>query len=1329
MDDSQSDTESDGTPPATVPEPAPPIAQAESGDSSSNESAFNLDHSKRKYAKLGKDITRKALLVKKVKSHYEVSDERFNSVLIDDSIPEDILLAAAHGTVVQWAPGCYTTQSRSSTSKKKHKNECNCVLKHLQVNSFEPPYHLCRGFVQAYKKFERDKVLAARAVLNNASPSDRRSLLDLEKQYAEDIGLPAPAWSTKPTSENLLIQKGPTSYNQLVKKCNLITPEERTKRDLPSEGLTPYLDLASKHWRSIIVSKENSKRAYVVLSDEDPDSTEGEGEDNGTLVCVQAFFSFLARLPPNKELTKVYLRFADRVDYLVRLGGRHHFVSRALTYAVFGFKMQQYDKRLSVNKIAWTTVQARFKYNFSQMQLTNDFDLSVGDTSGTISEEQQADADGNIAPKLDRELQALYGIAQADATARMAFDSGGVTVTFEGNFPGQEEGGEDSGEDSKHAASNASVSGSVATGYQSSASRMTRALGVTATVTQLQTEVARLKIKFIHVAHENNKDFQKLLKSLGGSVFKINEPVAMLFYWMNCLIPGGGDTNVSNTFRDSRGSIKYDTYSNGSNLHGAILECPHAALKKLATKRPDLPKAFDMMMGDIALTVCEKMYGRHGIPNSYFHYVDNDPVMQLKFCYEFSTCVTVKHIPQAPFTDTNRSKEKCELFVLTMPFQNSGSFMQVWDDAEKKKDPIGRVEGKVVWIPKERVLVLPGSVAKGEGFLADRKGHLRGHAYLWIGVDINPTSKQEIHRKQDHIYLQSRYMQCEDMVGVTPPDQHIGYRQHSKYNFVDNKRLFIRTATPQADVTTDVDNETNQPTRTNLRKKKEKSRKPISLLYKRITPSQKFGNRLFGLINTDWGYADVPNTPVQNFEKKEKRVSDLKNRSPYTNPTQHEGGDARTTRRLRSLLIPDREAEKKNEVRTTGGTGAIAGIKNKSKNTNRKVAKVAAVRVPVQEALAGSRNRKSDNSLDAERKKKKANTATTDETEPSKKKKKRAPTSAHYHAVVVLNSIKKKCENKVGGQLVWVAAQEFIRAFIEGHKSSPDFRKLSVRNICDALIFLIDHRHLNAVDFRVGADGSVQLTFVLLETNMDKAQKEKKKYALEIKKRGQEERTMLVTAVSTLATQLDADGLFGIVEPVGGTGVAATAATEMEKISGTTDVEPTTTGGTTEMEKISGATDGNVDGKTIRSAIAKGGTKPPAGMSAAEKVSGTADDNDDEIFYEAAGEQDGSPGQTVHDNTTQSLSLEEGIDMVQSFLANRPNVGFGLMDIITGVIEMASTQGGIGYGIALASANALFQKATSGNPETKHGPVKFTDEGKTMITIRKVTRKQKKGGK
>ena len=137
--------------------------------------------------------------------------------------------------------------------------------------------------------------------MNKMTPFYRKQEVKKIKSRAVDKGEPPPGWSISQTCETYLAQNGSTAYNKWVKKCNKMTVRDRENAHLPSEPLHPYLDLATKHWKSIIVTKQNMKRAMVLLYDENPESTGGEGEESGVLVCQQVLCSFIARLPQTRN--------------------------------------------------------------------------------------------------------------------------------------------------------------------------------------------------------------------------------------------------------------------------------------------------------------------------------------------------------------------------------------------------------------------------------------------------------------------------------------------------------------------------------------------------------------------------------------------------------------------------------------------------------------------------------------------------------------------------------------------------------------------------------------------------------------------------------------------------------------------------------------------------------------------------------------------------------------------------------------------------------------------------------------------------------------------
>ena len=201
---------------------------------------FDLILFQQQYTELEGNQSDRASVVKVIMRHWEVPSETFDSVLICDPISDDILRAAAAGTIVQWAPGCYTTQSRQSNSTRPNKKECNCVLKLLPPNSFEPLVTLCRGFVKAYKILERERILEFRKLLDSSTLAIRKQMLEKEKKERKDYDLPDLSMSKNAESEEKLLELGPTSYNHFVKRHNLSISQKRTENDQSGALMTPY---------------------------------------------------------------------------------------------------------------------------------------------------------------------------------------------------------------------------------------------------------------------------------------------------------------------------------------------------------------------------------------------------------------------------------------------------------------------------------------------------------------------------------------------------------------------------------------------------------------------------------------------------------------------------------------------------------------------------------------------------------------------------------------------------------------------------------------------------------------------------------------------------------------------------------------------------------------------------------------------------------------------------------------------------------------------------------------------------------------------------------
>jgi hypothetical protein len=272
-------------------------------------------------------------------------------------------------------------------------------------------------------------------------------------------------------------------------------------------------------------------------------------------------------------------------------------------------------------------------------------------------------------------------------------------------------------------ADSASLDDATTTG-KTAATRFTKALNSESSTWKLGNEYKNVNLDRIHIFHHQNpcEEMDKLLNSIGGSIIKAPLGVTTLFQWWNLSVPGGGVTNTSMNLSGSSASVKYDAFQGGGSLYSSIVQSTHQRLKNYARLAPQLFGAFDLFIK----TVAEKLYkSLHPEPD----------VPPLQFCYRISTMVTQKYNPQPPNREAYPGDELGHVFILLFPMQDTGAFYSIWP---RQKSPDAIVEGEIGWCPFGQVLLLPSKTVKAEGYLADPKGHFRGHCALILGTDTYP---------------------------------------------------------------------------------------------------------------------------------------------------------------------------------------------------------------------------------------------------------------------------------------------------------------------------------------------------------------------------------------------------------------------------------------------------------------------------------------------------------------------------------------------------------------------------------------------------------------
>jgi hypothetical protein len=246
----------------------------------------------------------------------EPTKTEFDAVEWEEPIPDKILRSAAKATLIQWGAICFNTQGRFSQAITDNL-KCDCIKNLCSENPLEPPTSLINGLVDFFHMVERDKILDFRTKTNKMTSMQRHN-----------VGLTGGA-----------AEMGISEYNKHCKKWNSVTADEREQNGMQRSPFVVHTDLATIHWRSKIFAKKEKKKAYITICD-DVDSLDTHTEDanSGSAICEQAFYSFLARLPPNQEMAKCYVRLGNFCNVFMRQGGRHLYTSRALFYAVAFWK-------------------------------------------------------------------------------------------------------------------------------------------------------------------------------------------------------------------------------------------------------------------------------------------------------------------------------------------------------------------------------------------------------------------------------------------------------------------------------------------------------------------------------------------------------------------------------------------------------------------------------------------------------------------------------------------------------------------------------------------------------------------------------------------------------------------------------------------------------------------------------------------------------------------------------------------------------------------------------------------------------------------------------
>ena len=273
---------------------------------------------------------------------------------------------------------------------------------------------------------------------------------------------------------------------------------------------------------------------------------------------------------------------------------------------------------------------------------------------------------------------------------------------------------------------------------------------------------------------------KQLVDSIGGCLRTVSDDLKRFFKDWATALPKGGVTDQSNNVIYQKDSLVYQLYADGTLESQLLSKKRQGLVPRQVQDLAQLPKnkaamkEFDSIVKATALEMAKK--------------AGNDDLDESKFvcCYKVSHLVTTEHKPQdAHFDLPAKLREHCIGF---WPMTEEGMFLEFWpgegeeitNDEEEKDEgtesddtdsneeemtedrKVPAVSGKqetneeeglrqtteevvrkprvgvLIFLPYGQMLFVRGNVLHGGSYLGAKKGHVRGHLYLFLDLDKNP---------------------------------------------------------------------------------------------------------------------------------------------------------------------------------------------------------------------------------------------------------------------------------------------------------------------------------------------------------------------------------------------------------------------------------------------------------------------------------------------------------------------------------------------------------------------------------------------------------------
>jgi hypothetical protein len=132
--------------------------------------------------------------------------------------------------------------------------------------------------------------------------------------------------------------------------------------------------------------------------------------------------------------------------------------------------------------------------------------------------------------------------------------------------------------------------------------------------------------------------------------------------------------------------------------------------------------------------------------------------------FQPSLVISEVHKPQGAHIDYDTAMGYDQKYMIAfLPLTETGQFLQLWEKSVDDEE----IRGKVVFIPRGQLVLVPGNTIHGGGFRADIRSdnihaHMRLHFYVYPGETTSQIDQHKNEYMDESLYLQNSELLCDE---------------------------------------------------------------------------------------------------------------------------------------------------------------------------------------------------------------------------------------------------------------------------------------------------------------------------------------------------------------------------------------------------------------------------------------------------------------------------------------------------------------------------------------------------------------------------------------